>query len=601
MRCTRLKLTALEDRSLPSFSPTAFAMGANPQAVATADFNRDGRLDLATANVSDNSVSVRLGDGQGGFDAETRFSAGVYPPGSMAVGDFNNDGNLDLALAGTGAQSYGGVVSVLLGNGDGGLRPPINRYLTSIGQPLSIAEGDFNADGMLDLAVASTYYYRYAGETYVEILLGNGAGAFTDGDRKGLPFASNLAVTVADVNADGRPDVVVANEYNALISVLLGNANGTLSYNYGASDFAAGNNARGIAVGDFTGDGIPDLLVTGYSHVAVLPGLGGGTFADRIVTLANNSYQTALGVGDFNGDGKLDAVVSDANEGTLTTLLGRGNGTFALLGDQAVGLSPMSVAIGDFNGDGRPDVVTANSASSTVAVLLNDGTWSDVSRWVEIRDLTITEGNTGTTVATFTVIRGGQTDRAESVTYVTADGTARAGTDYQSTNGTLSFAAGEISKTITVLVIGDRLSESHETFFVNLSGAASVYIADGQAVGTIIDDEPRVSIADVTLTEGGLGQRTFFVFTVTLSTAYDQSVTISFRTGNGTAKKGEDYVARSGTLTFAPGETTKTITIEVKGDTKREGNETFYLDLTDPRGTLTFTKSRGIGAILNDD
>jgi hypothetical protein len=117
-----------------------------------------------------------------------------------------------------------------------------------------------------------------------------------------------------------------------------------------------------------------------------------------------------------------------------------------------------------------------------------------------------------------------------------------------------------------------------------------------------VDDEPRISISDVTRAEGKKGQTTLFTFTVTLSAAYDQAVTMSFRTVNGTAKTSNgDYIAKAGTLTFAPGETTTTITIEVKGDSKREANETFYLDLFGLSTNALFTKNRGLGTILNDD
>jgi hypothetical protein len=127
-------------------------------------------------------------------------------------------------------------------------------------------------------------------------------------------------------------------------------------------------------------------------------------------------------------------------------------------------------------------------------------------------------------------------------------------------------------------------------------------IADSQAVGTIMDDEPRISISDVAKYEGKKGQKTSFTFTVTLSAAYDQPVTVSFKTTDGTAKTSDnDYVAKSGTLTFAPGETSKTITIVVNGDSKKEADETFYLDLFGNSGNSLFTKSRGIGTILNDD
>jgi hypothetical protein len=165
----------------------------------------------------------------------------------------------------------------------------------------------------------------------------------------------------------------------------------------------------------------------------------------------------------------------------------------------------------------------------------------------------------------------------------------------------VTFNPGETSKTITILVNGDRLGEANETFSVNLNQATSGFISDGQGVGIILDDEPRISISDVTKLEGKRGQTTF-TFTVTLSAAYDLAVTMSFRTVDGTAKTSDqDYIAKTGMLTFALGETTKTITIDGKGDSKREANETFYLDLFGNSGNSMFTKNRGTGTILNDD
>ena len=221
---------------------------------------------------------------------------------------------------------------------------------------------------------------------------------------------------------------------------------------------------------------------------------------------------------------------------------------------------------------------------------------------IAIGDVTITEGNTGERVATFTVNLSTSSAQAVAVDYATANGTAIAGSDYVSRSGMLTFAPGETTKTITILIIGDRMGESNETFLVNLSGVTNATLADGQGVGTILDDEPRINVGDVIKKEGKKGQATLFTFTVTLSAAYDQAVTMSFRTVDGTASTSDgDYVAKTGTLTFAPGETTKTITIEVKGDSKKESNETFYLDLFGLIGTAIFTRSRGIGTVLNDD
>src|SRR5262249_5464236 len=151
----------------------------------------------------------------------------------------------------------------------------------------------------------------------------------------------------------------------------------------------------------------------------------------------------------------------------------------------------------------------------------------------------------------------------------------------------------------TVQVKGDRLPEPNETFAVNLSSPTNATIADGQGAGTIVDDEPRISIGDVTKAEGKKNQTTQFTFTVTLSAAYDQPVTVSFRTAAGTATMGDgDYVTKTGTLTFAPGETAKAITVEVKGDGKREADETFYLELFGVSGNAVFLDALALGTIL---
>jgi chitinase len=214
----------------------------------------------------------------------------------------------------------------------------------------------------------------------------------------------------------------------------------------------------------------------------------------------------------------------------------------------------------------------------------------------------VIEGNTGTRTASFTVTLSAASAQTVTVAYATAGGTATAGSDFLSTSGTLTFAPGETGKTIAVQVVGDRLPEPTETFVVTLSGPTNAYIATGQGNGTIVDDEPRINITDVSKREGKKNQTTLFTFTVTLSAAYDQPVTLSFRTANGTATTADnDYLAKTGTITFAPGETQKTITIEVKGDGRKESNEYFYLDLFGNSTNSLFTKNRGIGTILNDD
>ena len=317
-----------------------------------------------------------------------------------------------------------------------------------------------------------------------------------------------------------------------------------------------------------------------------------------------SSYWVTTQVGDIDGDGKIDLLFVSGESGNgSSVLLGNGDGTtFAspLPYDFGPGTYMLQGhTLADFNGDGLADLASADRFAGVV-VHMNAGGWS----WpgLRITDATMAEGNASTTAMTFTVTLTHAAAGPVTAQYATANGTAVAGSDYQATSGTLTFAPGEMQKTITVPVIGDRIVEETETFLVNLSNAVNAAIADGQSVATILDDEPRISISDVSKSEGRKQKTTLFTFTVTLSVAYDQPVTMSYRTSDGTAKTSDaDYVATTGTLTFALGETTKTVTVVVKGDSRREADETFYLDLFGNGGNSLFTNTRGIGTILNDD
>jgi hypothetical protein len=161
---------------------------------------------------------------------------------------------------------------------------------------------------------------------------------------------------------------------------------------------------------------------------------------------------------------------------------------------------------------------------------------------------------------------------------------------------------------VTVQVNGDTTAEPNETFTVNLSNAVgNATIADAQGVGTIVNDDQvvivppsRISVTDATTAEGNAGQ-TAFRFTVSLDAAQAAPVTVDFNTGDGTATAPSDYVATSGTVTFAPGETAKIVTVQVNGDTTKEANETFTLNLVNATGNATIADGHALGTILNDD
>jgi parallel beta-helix repeat protein len=221
---------------------------------------------------------------------------------------------------------------------------------------------------------------------------------------------------------------------------------------------------------------------------------------------------------------------------------------------------------------------------------------------LSISDVTVTEGDAGTTTASFAVTLSAASAQAVTVSFATADGTATAGSDYVAASGSLSFAPGVTTQPVQVTVNGDTVDEPDETFLVNLSAPTSATIADGQGVGTILDDDlppPALSIGDASLPEGNAGT-TPFSFTVTLSAPASAPVTVDYATADGTATAGSDYVAQSGTLSFLPGATSASVSVLVNGDTALEPDETFTVNLTNPNGA-TVADGQATGTILNDD
>jgi hypothetical protein len=263
--------------------------------------------------------------------------------------------------------------------------------------PTSIAAGDFNGDGKLDLAVVNT------GDNTVSILLGNGDGTFSfSGSYKvnrnpfPTPCTSGcgsvpIAIAVGDFNNDGKQDLAITNipindgcnivavfgDVCSSVAILLGKGDGT--FNDSNQTDTKGHLPTSVAVGDFNGDGNQDLAITNLnsSNVEILLGDGKGNFnTAKNAPIAVGTEPTSVAVGDFNGDGKLDLAVANADDGTISILLGNGDGTFGGVTNFGVGIRPISIAVADFNGDGKSDIAVANYSSSTVSVLLGDGTGS---------------------------------------------------------------------------------------------------------------------------------------------------------------------------------------------------------------------------------
>ena len=222
---------------------------------------------------------------------------------------------------------------------------------------------------------------------------------------------------------------------------------------------------------------------------------------------------------------------------------------------------------------------------------------------LSVADAMVTEGNNGTHELAFTVTLSAATAGPVTVAYATSNGTASAGSDYTALSGTLTFVAGETSKVVRVQVSGDTAVEANEALTLTLSAPNGATVADGTAIGTITNDDtaplPALSVADATVSEGNSGVKDL-AFTVSLSAAATGPVTVAYVTNNGTATAGSDFTAASGTLTFAAGETSKVVHVQVSGDTAVESSETLTLTLSSPSGA-TIADGTAVGTIINDD
>ena len=368
----------------PIFSiPSTYGSGgAGARTIVLEDFNGDGKLDLAVtnhcadSNCTSGSVGILLGNGDGTYQPAVSYNSGGYFTQTLVAADLNGDGKLDLALANPCNDSActNGSVTVLLGNGDGTFGAAVSY--PSGGDASFVEAADLNADGKVDLVVTN-YETNNVG-----VLLGNGNGSF----QPVVEYASGgdqaSSVTIADLNADGRLDLAVTNYLGGNVSILLGNGNGT--FQSAVSYLSGGSLASAVVVADFNHDNRPDLAVANVCNdinnctgglLGVLLGNGDGTFKPA-VTYPTGQSSYSVTAADFNGDGNPDLAVSAVG---LTLLVGVGDGTFqpGPIYDTG-GVESFFALPGDVNGDGKKDLIMSNDCASdcssgSVVTLIGNG------------------------------------------------------------------------------------------------------------------------------------------------------------------------------------------------------------------------------------
>ena len=461
--------------------------------LATGDFNRDGKLDIATVSFNENVLNVFLGNGDGTFTGafSYTFSGSPNSPISIVPADVNEDGKLDLVVVNYNSLnvSSGGTVSIFFGNGDGTFSHSADYVVKN--HPTAVLAADFNGDGAIDLAVPVNDLGTVA------IFLNNKDGTF----QPPISYGSSngpYSIVAGDFNKDGHPDLAVTNYCNmslkgagppqcnssntfyGSVSVLLGNGDGTFQT---AKSYTAGVAPYGIAVGALRNSGNLDILVTDRNDgsLLVLLGNGDGTFQSPATYPADAGY--FLTVEDFNGDGNLDVVGSGVS---VVEFLGNGDGTLQQAMDyyrSTPGSPYFYQTSGDFNGDGHPDVAvgfgtvfsaflnaagTSRKPTTTTVQAVDDG----------CGDVTITAivSASGTTVTgTLTLQFDGQYDRA--VQFGNLDSSGRASVKL------VSVPVG--IHTIKVVYSGDSLTQAS-------SGSSSINVRQ-QASTTTLSSGPNPS------------------------------------------------------------------------------------------------------------
>ncbi len=637
-------------------APVTFAVGNQPRSVALGDLNGDQKLDLVTANFNSGTVSVLLGDGLGGLGPPSHISVPGFNPEYATIADINNDGVPDLVVAYLNA----GSVSILLGNGAGAFGPAANFTVPFGAQQVVV--NDFNGDGNADLAVATI--------SGVSVLLGNGVGGFGAANTLATPQSAG-SVVVADLNGDGRADLATVIGNTGVVLVYLGNGQGGFGPR---ASFKTGGSPNWIVAADYNGDGNTDLATANLSGTtSVLLGDGAGSFAPAVNYVNGGSTTRSITSADFNSDGRPDLAlanqagsisvimnacsansfspsmlsVSDTalTEGDAGTVNATFNVSLSAASNKTVAVSVYTAAQ-DSTRDvdylttlGRITFLPGTTSQTiTVPVIgdaldefdeqfnvllayplnagLNKGRGqgtildNDPPPTVSIGDVSVREGNSGTTLANFTLTLSVVSGKPIAVQYDTMDGSATSGSDYVPKSGIAMIPAGAISTSIAIQVNGDTILEPDETFFSTLSNPVNVTIAKAQGIGTILNDDAAIQFdsasytvneglprVDITLTRSG---DTTSAAKVNYATNDSAGLT-NCNVINGVASPRCDYTNTLGTMSFAAGEVSKSFSVAIVDDAYSEGTETFTISLNNPSGAILGVRSTATATILDND
>ncbi|MEO8350794.1 MAG: Calx-beta domain-containing protein [Chthoniobacteraceae bacterium] len=646
-------LSALDGSNGFRFGGLPAYAGSRMSVSGAGDINGDGFADIIIG-VPNNSFGSRAGaayvvfgndnasasdfalttlNGANGFKVSGVGSFDGFGRAVSGAGDINDDGFDDVVIGAPGVDLSRGKTYVIFGKTIGfsaSLNPAdlngsdgfiVNGALTndSLGSAVSEA-GDFNGDGIDDFIIGayragpngfeSGASYLIFGKTtdfsaqFQLTTLDGSTGFKLSGVATSNRSGSALA-GAGDVNGDGFDDIVIGayqadpNGRNSGASYVVFGGSSGLGPNFqlaslnGSNGFkidgAAPGDRFGFAVsgvGDVNGDGLDELLI-GSSRAVNPIGVTDGPGAAYVIFGKTGGFGASFDLAAFESSDGLK--LAGAIEGTGRSVSGAG----------------------DINGDGFDDFIIGayradkpGALRSGVSYVILGQPSGLITPGISVSEAFAVEGAEGeASVATFTVSLSDASAQPITVQYATADSAAAASDDYGPISPTtLIFEPGEISKTVSVNVIGDGIFEPNETFFLDLTNPTNATLLNPRGQGTIINDDPIPAfwVDDVTVSESDAGTVTAS-FTVSLSVASSLAISVQVATADGTAVSGLDYTALGlTTLYFNPGETSKTISVEVAGDITSEPNETFFINLSNPSNAM-IGNAQGQATILNDD
>lgn len=457
----------------------------------------------------------------------------------------------------------------------------VENFTVNVSPPpsvsIAVSPASVSEDGATNLIYTVTRSLNLASPTTVNITTAGTATAGTDYTGNVSTVTIPAGATTATITIDPTVDGTVEPDETVTLTVAAGTG-----YTVGAPSSATGT---------ILNDDVPTATISVSPAAVAEDGAANLVYTVTLNQPAFNPIQVGYTIGGTATNGTDYATIASPvliNTGlTSATITVNPTADATIEPDETVTLT---LAAGAGYTVGVP-----NAATGTI---LND----DLPN-LTINDVNAAEGNAGTTNFTFTVSLSAPAGPG-GVTFdiATANGTATAGSDYTATSLTSqTIPAGSSSYTFTVPVLGDVLNEPSETFFVNVTNVVNAVVVDGQGVGTISNDDPlpSITINDVAVTEGDSGT-TNAVFTVSLSAASGQSIGVNYATADGTAVQPGDYTSTSGSLVFTPGQTTRTITVPVIGETVPEANETFFVNLSSATNAI-ISDNQGLGTIINDD